>query len=174
MWDSWGSWEPGDRTTLHLPSGSLDVPGPAFSFASSAGSTSSSLSDHWLMRLGSLNNSTRGSLLSWSSAPCPSVARVPDSPVFTNGVCQQDKGMWLDCLFFSSLPAFHCESVGTSYREQKELVLMRGVLSLGVLPLNVPLHPSMVPLHPQTQWPFQSTSCILVANRPWMGNRKKN
>lgn len=71
---------------------------PPWSASSSMrGSTSSSLSDHWLMRLGSLNNSTRGSLLSWSSAPCPSVARVPDSPVFTNGVCQQDKGMWLDC-----------------------------------------------------------------------------
>lgn len=66
---------------------------PPWSASSSMrGSTSSSLSDHWLMRLGSYNNSTRGSLLSWSSAPCPSVARVPDSPVFTNGVCLQDKG----------------------------------------------------------------------------------
>ncbi|XP_031208745.1 ubiquitin carboxyl-terminal hydrolase 43 isoform X1 [Mastomys coucha] len=66
---------------------------PPWSASSSMrGSTSSSLSDHWLMRLGSLNNSTRGSLLSWSSAPCPSVARVPDSPVFSNGVCHQDKG----------------------------------------------------------------------------------
>lgn len=66
---------------------------PPWSASSSMrGSTSSSLSDHWLMRLGSHNNSTRGSLLSWSSAPCPSVARVPDSPVFTNGVCHQDKG----------------------------------------------------------------------------------
>ncbi|XP_055450364.1 ubiquitin carboxyl-terminal hydrolase 43 [Psammomys obesus] len=67
---------------------------PPWSASSSMrGSTSSSLSDHWLMRLGSHNNSTRGSLLSWSSAPCPSVARVPDSPVFTNGVCHQDKGV---------------------------------------------------------------------------------
>uniref|UniRef100_A0A8C2MWQ7 ubiquitinyl hydrolase 1 n=1 Tax=Cricetulus griseus TaxID=10029 RepID=A0A8C2MWQ7_CRIGR len=66
---------------------------PPWSASSSMrGSTSSSLSDHWLMRLGSHSNSTRGSLLSWSSAPCPSVARVPDSPVFTNGVCHQDKG----------------------------------------------------------------------------------
>ncbi|EGV98618.1 Ubiquitin carboxyl-terminal hydrolase 43 [Cricetulus griseus] len=65
---------------------------PPWSASSSMrGSTSSSLSDHWLMRLGSHSNSTRGSLLSWSSAPCPSVAGGPDSPVFTNGVCHQDK-----------------------------------------------------------------------------------
>uniref|UniRef100_A0A8C5KZP7 ubiquitinyl hydrolase 1 n=1 Tax=Jaculus jaculus TaxID=51337 RepID=A0A8C5KZP7_JACJA len=67
---------------------------PPWSASSSMrGSTSSSLSDHWLMRLGSHNgNSTRGSLLSWSSAPCPSLARVPDSPVFTNSFCHQEKG----------------------------------------------------------------------------------
>ncbi|KAM5272879.1 ubiquitin carboxyl-terminal hydrolase 43 isoform 2-T2 [Ctenodactylus gundi] len=62
--------------------------------SSMRGSTSSSLSDHWLMRLGSNNgNSTRGSLLSWSSAPCPSLARVPDSPIFTNSLRNQDKDM---------------------------------------------------------------------------------
>ncbi|XP_058532135.1 ubiquitin carboxyl-terminal hydrolase 43 isoform X3 [Ochotona princeps] len=66
---------------------------PPWSASSSMrGSTSSSLSDHWLMRLGSLNSSTRGSLLSWSSAPCPSLARLPDSPVLTNSLCTQDKG----------------------------------------------------------------------------------
>nr|XP_020017022.1 ubiquitin carboxyl-terminal hydrolase 43 isoform X2 [Castor canadensis] len=67
---------------------------PLWSASSSLrGSTSSSLSDHWLMRLGSNNgNSTAGSVLSWSSAPCPSLARVPDSPVFTNGLCNQEKG----------------------------------------------------------------------------------
>lgn len=66
---------------------------PPWSASSSMrGSTSSSLSDHWLMRLGSLNSSTRGSLLSWSSAPCPSLSRVPDSPVLTNSLCTQDKG----------------------------------------------------------------------------------
>ncbi|XP_069883071.1 ubiquitin carboxyl-terminal hydrolase 43 isoform X1 [Dipodomys merriami] len=67
---------------------------PPWSASSSMrGSTSSSLSDHWLMRLSSNNgNSTAGSLLSWSSAPCPSLARVPDSPVFTNSLGNQDKG----------------------------------------------------------------------------------
>ncbi|XP_008853956.1 ubiquitin carboxyl-terminal hydrolase 43 isoform X2 [Nannospalax galili] len=67
---------------------------PPWSASSSMrGSTSSSLSDHWLMRLGSHNgNSTRGSLLSWSSAPCPSLARVPDSPVFTNSLCHEENG----------------------------------------------------------------------------------
>ncbi|XP_013377608.1 PREDICTED: ubiquitin carboxyl-terminal hydrolase 43 isoform X2 [Chinchilla lanigera] len=67
---------------------------PPWSASSSMrGSTSSSLSDHWLMRLGSHGgNSTRSSLLSWSSAPCPSLARVPDSPIFTNSLCSQDKG----------------------------------------------------------------------------------
>nr|XP_045232242.1 ubiquitin carboxyl-terminal hydrolase 43 isoform X5 [Macaca fascicularis] len=56
------------------------------------GSTSSSLSDHWLLRLGSYAGSTRGSLLSWSSAPCPSLPQVPDSPIFTNSLCNQEKG----------------------------------------------------------------------------------
>ncbi|XP_063098066.1 ubiquitin carboxyl-terminal hydrolase 43 isoform X3 [Cavia porcellus] len=67
---------------------------PAWSASSSMrGSTSSSLSDHWLMRLGGHGgNSTRGSLLSWSSAPCPSLARVPDSPVSTNSLSIQEKG----------------------------------------------------------------------------------
>jgi hypothetical protein len=63
------------------------------------------------MRLGSNNgNSTAGSVLSWSSAPCPSLARVPDSPVFTNGLCNQEKGMlvkFADFLFiFSKYPLF--------------------------------------------------------------------
>ncbi|EHB04532.1 Ubiquitin carboxyl-terminal hydrolase 43 [Heterocephalus glaber] len=67
---------------------------PPWSASSSMrGSTSSSLSDHWLMRLGSNSgNSTRGSLLSWSSIPCPSLARVPDSPISTNSLCHQEKG----------------------------------------------------------------------------------
>ncbi|XP_045425706.1 ubiquitin carboxyl-terminal hydrolase 43 isoform X1 [Lemur catta] len=66
---------------------------PPWSASSSMrGSTSSSLSDHWLMRLGSNTGSTRGSLLSWSSAPGPSLPQVPDPPVFTNSLCNQDKG----------------------------------------------------------------------------------
>ncbi|VTJ91660.1 Hypothetical predicted protein, partial [Marmota monax] len=66
---------------------------PPWSASSSMrGSTSSSLSDHWLLRLGSNNgHSTRGSLLSWSSAPCPSLAQVPDSPVLPNSLCHQEK-----------------------------------------------------------------------------------
>ncbi|KAL6064936.1 hypothetical protein STEG23_026960, partial [Scotinomys teguina] len=105
---------------------------PPWSASSSMrGSTSSSLSDHWLMRLGSRNSSTRGSLLSWSSAPCPSVARVPDSPVFTNGVCHRDKackvstrksnfsscdGYKLDKLF--RLDIFLVEDVITQFLDQ--------------------------------------------------------
>lgn len=114
-----------------------------------AGSTSSSLSDHWLMRLGSYNSSTRGSLLSWSSAPCPSVARVPDSPVFTNGVCLQDKGMWLDWLSFLLLHFFIAKVLAPPSRERKEPVLTRSVSSLGGLPNThlLPLHPSTT-LHP--------------------------
>ncbi|XP_073090933.1 ubiquitin carboxyl-terminal hydrolase 43-like [Manis javanica] len=56
---------------------------PAWSASSSTrGSTSSSLSDHWLLQLGSNNSSTLGSLLSWSSAPGTSRLQVPDTPVF--------------------------------------------------------------------------------------------
>ncbi|XP_037665561.1 ubiquitin carboxyl-terminal hydrolase 43 isoform X2 [Choloepus didactylus] len=66
---------------------------PPWSASSSMrGSTSSSLSDHWLMRLGSYKGSTRESLVSWSSAPCPSLPKMPDSPVFTNGLFNQEKG----------------------------------------------------------------------------------
>nr|XP_003416834.1 ubiquitin carboxyl-terminal hydrolase 43 [Loxodonta africana] len=65
---------------------------PSWSASSSMrGSVSSSLSDHWLLRLGSNNGSTRGSLLSWSSAPCPSLPPMPDSPVFTNSLVHQEK-----------------------------------------------------------------------------------
>ncbi|XP_017386930.1 ubiquitin carboxyl-terminal hydrolase 43 isoform X1 [Cebus imitator] len=70
---------------------------PPWSASSSMrGSTSSSLSDHWLLRLGSNTGSTRGSLLSWSSAPCPSLPQVPDPPIFTNSLCNQEKG-GLEC-----------------------------------------------------------------------------
>uniref|UniRef100_A0A8C9KMN5 ubiquitinyl hydrolase 1 n=1 Tax=Panthera tigris altaica TaxID=74533 RepID=A0A8C9KMN5_PANTA len=56
------------------------------------GSTSSSFSDHWLLRLGSSNSSARGSLLSWSSSPGPSRPPASDPPVFTNGLSDQEKG----------------------------------------------------------------------------------
>ncbi|XP_060060406.1 ubiquitin carboxyl-terminal hydrolase 43 isoform X2 [Erinaceus europaeus] len=65
---------------------------PPWSASSSMrGSTSSSLSDHWLLRLGSNNCSTRGSLLSWSSAPSPAQPPAPTSPVLTS-LCRQEKG----------------------------------------------------------------------------------
>ncbi|XP_045149244.1 ubiquitin carboxyl-terminal hydrolase 43 [Echinops telfairi] len=65
---------------------------PLWSASSSVrGSTSSSISDHWLMRLGSNNDSAAGSLLSWASAPCPSLPPMPDSPVFANSVFHQEK-----------------------------------------------------------------------------------
>nr|XP_036862019.1 LOW QUALITY PROTEIN: ubiquitin carboxyl-terminal hydrolase 43 [Manis javanica] len=68
---------------------------PAWSASSSTrGSTSSSLSDHWLLQLGSNNSSTLGSLLSWSSAPGTSRLQVPDTPVFTNSLSRQEKGMF--------------------------------------------------------------------------------
>ncbi|KAG8507115.1 Ubiquitin carboxyl-terminal hydrolase 43 [Galemys pyrenaicus] len=66
---------------------------PPWSASSSMrGSTSSSLSDHWLLRLGSNDCSTQGSVLSWSSAPATSHPQVPDSPVFTGDVSSQGKG----------------------------------------------------------------------------------
>ncbi|XP_007950535.1 ubiquitin carboxyl-terminal hydrolase 43 [Orycteropus afer afer] len=65
---------------------------PPWSASSSMrGSTSSSLSDHWLMRLGSSHGSTGGSCLSRSSTPCPSLPPMPDSPVFTNSFFHQEK-----------------------------------------------------------------------------------
>ncbi|KAF4012377.1 hypothetical protein G4228_004282 [Cervus hanglu yarkandensis] len=66
---------------------------PPWSASSSMrGSTSSSLSDHWLLRLGSSNGSTRGSLLSWSSAPGPARPRLPESAFCTNSLPRQEKG----------------------------------------------------------------------------------
>lgn len=66
---------------------------PPWSASSSMrGSTSSSLSDHWLLRLGSNNCSTRGSVLSWSSAPSPAQAQAPNSPLLTNSLSRQEKG----------------------------------------------------------------------------------
>ncbi|XP_012661413.1 ubiquitin carboxyl-terminal hydrolase 43 isoform X2 [Otolemur garnettii] len=66
---------------------------PPWSASSSMrGSTSSSLSDHWLMRLESNSSRLgRGSLLSWSSAPSPALPLVSDASV-TNNLYDQDKG----------------------------------------------------------------------------------
>ncbi|XP_070249894.1 ubiquitin carboxyl-terminal hydrolase 43 isoform X2 [Myotis yumanensis] len=66
---------------------------PCWSASSSMrGSTSSSLSDHWLLRLGSNPSSTRGSLSSWRSAPSPAQPPGPDPLVFTSSLSSQEKG----------------------------------------------------------------------------------
>ncbi|XP_059524604.1 ubiquitin carboxyl-terminal hydrolase 43 isoform X2 [Myotis daubentonii] len=66
---------------------------PCWSASSSMrGSTSSSLSDHWLLRLGSNPSSTRGSLSSWRSAPSPTQPPGPDPLVFTSSLSSQEKG----------------------------------------------------------------------------------
>ncbi|XP_020822400.1 ubiquitin carboxyl-terminal hydrolase 43 isoform X1 [Phascolarctos cinereus] len=56
------------------------------------GSMSSSLSDHWLIRLRSNNSSQRKSLASWSSANFDSLSKMPDSPVFSEAPTKQEKG----------------------------------------------------------------------------------
>ena len=80
--------------TLPYSSPTAGLPGIHQLCVPSAGSTSSSLSDHWLLRLGSSNGSTRGSLLSWSSAPGPARLRLPESAFCTNSLPRQEKGMF--------------------------------------------------------------------------------
>uniref|UniRef100_A0A8C8S2Z9 ubiquitinyl hydrolase 1 n=1 Tax=Pelusios castaneus TaxID=367368 RepID=A0A8C8S2Z9_9SAUR len=64
---------------------------PSWSASSSMrGSTSSSMSDHWLTRLS--RSSKRESLVSWSSMACPSLLKAPDSPVFSDAAAGQEKG----------------------------------------------------------------------------------
>uniref|UniRef100_A0A674J9N3 ubiquitinyl hydrolase 1 n=1 Tax=Terrapene triunguis TaxID=2587831 RepID=A0A674J9N3_9SAUR len=64
---------------------------PSWSASSSVqGSTSSSVSDHWLSRLS--GSSKRESLVSRSSTACPSLPKVPDSPVFLDAATSQEKG----------------------------------------------------------------------------------
>ncbi|XP_053528696.1 ubiquitin carboxyl-terminal hydrolase 43 isoform X2 [Artibeus jamaicensis] len=66
---------------------------PSWSASSSVrGSTSSSLSDHWLVRLGSCNGSPWGSPLSWNSAPSPSQLQALDPPIVTDSPSSQKKG----------------------------------------------------------------------------------
>ncbi|KAH0629576.1 hypothetical protein JD844_011750 [Phrynosoma platyrhinos] len=54
------------------------------------GSTSSSMSEHWLARLGGSNK--RESLVSRSSVTCSSLPKMPDSPITTNTSSNQEKG----------------------------------------------------------------------------------
>ncbi|XP_067403868.1 ubiquitin carboxyl-terminal hydrolase 43 [Emydura macquarii macquarii] len=64
---------------------------PSWSASSSVrGSTSSSVSDHWLARLS--GSSKRESLVSRSSTACPSLPKAPDSPVFFEAAAGQEKG----------------------------------------------------------------------------------
>ncbi|CAM5097379.1 unnamed protein product [Natator depressus] len=64
---------------------------PSWSASSSMqGSTSSSMSDHWLARLS--GSSKRESLVSRSSTACPSLPKAPDSPVFLDTATSQEKG----------------------------------------------------------------------------------
>uniref|UniRef100_A0A8C7F1X8 ubiquitinyl hydrolase 1 n=1 Tax=Oncorhynchus kisutch TaxID=8019 RepID=A0A8C7F1X8_ONCKI len=65
---------------------------PPWSASSSIrGSTSSSMSDHWLVRLN--GDSKRGSLVSRSSTTCPSsVHDSPESPVFLDDLPREEEG----------------------------------------------------------------------------------
>ncbi|CAM4556283.1 ubiquitin carboxyl-terminal hydrolase 43 [Lepidochelys kempii] len=64
---------------------------PSWSASNSMkGSTSSSMSDHWLARLS--GSSKRESLVSRSSTACPSLLKAPDSPVFLDTATSQEKG----------------------------------------------------------------------------------
>ncbi|XP_072497158.1 ubiquitin carboxyl-terminal hydrolase 43 isoform X1 [Notamacropus eugenii] len=66
---------------------------PDWSASSSMrGSMSSSLSDHWLIRLKSSNGSQRKSVTSWSSVNFDSFSKIPDSPVFSEPPTKQEKG----------------------------------------------------------------------------------
>ncbi|XP_067570568.1 ubiquitin carboxyl-terminal hydrolase 43 isoform X1 [Pseudorca crassidens] len=66
---------------------------PPWSASSSMrGSTSSSLSDHWLLRLGSSDGSVRGSLLSWSPTPGPARPQLPGPASCTRSLPSQGKG----------------------------------------------------------------------------------
>ncbi|KAM9857339.1 ubiquitin carboxyl-terminal hydrolase 43a [Aulostomus maculatus] len=65
---------------------------PPWSASSSVrGSTSSSMSDHWLIRL--TGDGKRGSLVSRSSTTCPSsIPDSPESPVFLDNGSKEEKG----------------------------------------------------------------------------------
>ncbi|KAF3687520.1 Ubiquitin carboxyl-terminal hydrolase 43 [Channa argus] len=64
---------------------------PWSAISSVRGSTSSSLSDHWLIRL--TGDSKRGSLVSRSSTTCPSsIPDSPESPVFLDNGSKEERG----------------------------------------------------------------------------------
>ncbi|KAK2816866.1 hypothetical protein Q5P01_025057 [Channa striata] len=64
---------------------------PWSAISSVRGSTSSSLSDHWLIRL--TGDSKRGSLVSRSSTTCPSsIPDSPESPVFLENSSKEERG----------------------------------------------------------------------------------
>ncbi|XP_058022736.1 ubiquitin carboxyl-terminal hydrolase 43 [Ahaetulla prasina] len=54
------------------------------------GSTSSSISEHWLTRLS--RSSKRESLVSWSSTTCPSLPKASHSPTLISASTSQEKG----------------------------------------------------------------------------------
>uniref|UniRef100_A0A8C5R3A9 ubiquitinyl hydrolase 1 n=1 Tax=Leptobrachium leishanense TaxID=445787 RepID=A0A8C5R3A9_9ANUR len=63
---------------------------PAWSASSSVrGSTSSSMSDHWAMRL---NGSKRESMVSRAASSCSPLSRTPESPVFNDKQKHPEKG----------------------------------------------------------------------------------
>ncbi|XP_077109674.1 ubiquitin carboxyl-terminal hydrolase 43 [Ranitomeya variabilis] len=63
---------------------------PVWSASSSVkGSTSSTMSDHWVLRL---NGSKRESLVSWATTNCIPVPKIPDSPIFLETEKNMEKG----------------------------------------------------------------------------------
>lgn len=64
---------------------------PFLSSVCLTGSTSSSMSDHWLIRL--TGDSKRGSMVSRSSTTCPSsIPDSPESPVFLDNGSKKERG----------------------------------------------------------------------------------
>ncbi|XP_044531147.1 ubiquitin carboxyl-terminal hydrolase 43 [Gracilinanus agilis] len=94
---------------------------PDWSASSSMrGSMSSSMSDHWLMRLRSNNSSQRKSLVSWSSANFDSISKIPDSPVFPKASTKEEKGESESKLFVRNNRGRSCsmKEPATSKRNQ--------------------------------------------------------
>ncbi|XP_056673493.1 ubiquitin carboxyl-terminal hydrolase 43 isoform X2 [Monodelphis domestica] len=94
---------------------------PDWSASSSMrGSMSSSMSDHWLMRLRSNNSSQRKSLVSWNSANFDSISKIPDSPVFSKASTREEKGESESKLFVRNNRGRSCsmKEPATSKRNQ--------------------------------------------------------
>ncbi|XP_010211959.1 PREDICTED: ubiquitin carboxyl-terminal hydrolase 43 [Tinamus guttatus] len=80
---------------------------PSWSASSSMrGSTSSSLSDHWVSRLSTQRESTG----SRGFATCPSLPRTPSSPSFPDAGSRLEKGYW-ERLFQSLQRYYHGEAI---------------------------------------------------------------